>query len=31
MVPDGAKKDEKIPNFQNLYFQFIKFKLLKCL
>ena len=30
-VPDGAKKMKKIPNFQNLYFQFIKFKLLKFL
>ena len=31
MVPDGVKKTKKIPNFQNLYFQFIKFKLLKFL
>ena len=31
MVPDGVKKMKEIPNFQNLYFQFIKFKLFKFL
>ena len=29
MGPDHEKKTKKIPNFQNHYFQFIRFKLLK--